>query len=765
MMYVTKRNGSKEECSFDKVLKRIKHLSHGLDVNAHLVAQSVCSRIFSGVATWQLDELAAVTCSSMILQNPDYSNLAARIVISNHHKKTRDSFSLTSKILYENSMISAEYYQHVVKYATILDEAVDYSRDYSFDYFGFTTLFKGYLMKFDGNVIERPQDMYMRVAVGVNGDDIDGAIEAYHLMSLKFYTHATPTLFQAGTNRPQLSSCFLTAIESDSIDGIYKTLGECAVISKYAGGIGLHISNVRARNSLVRGTNGISSGILPMLRVFNATARYANQCGRRPGSIAVFLEPWHADIMEFLDLRKNHGLEEERARDLFIAMWIPDLFMRRVKTNGLWSLMCPDRCPGLQDVFGEEFDALYISYETSGAYNRQIPAKQVWVKILESQIETGLPYIGFKDSVNRKNNQSNIGVIKGSNLCMEINQVSSKDETACCNLASICLPTYVRSTQGIPIRFDFEELHRVTKIVVRNLNKIINVNFYPVEKAMISNLRHRPIGVGVQGLADVFAIMRIAFDSGEARELNVMIFETMYHAALESSVEISKVLGPYTTFQGSPASKSILQFDMWNMVPKGARYDWADMRNQINLHGLRNSLLIAPMPTASTSQICSFNECFEPFTSCVYKRRTSAGEYLMVNKYLVLELSRLGLWNDSIKRAIIVADGSVQSIKEIPVDVRALFKTVREIKQKVLIDMAADRGPFVCQSQSMNLFLQAPTFQTLSNMLFYSWSVGNKCGIYYLRSQSKSKTQQFTIEPLSISAVCDGDELCTMCSA
>lgn len=760
-MFVKKRNGTSEECSFDKVLQRVQQLSYGLDVNAHLVAQSVCSRIFSGVATWQLDELAAVTCSSLILQNPDYSHLAARIVISNHHKETLKCFSQTVKVLYDKEMISQKHYDCVSAHAAQLDEAIDYTRDYLFDFFGFTTLFKGYLMKMDGKVIERPQDMYMRVAVGIHGHDVSAAIETYHLMSLRFYTHATPTLFQAGTNRPQLSSCFLTAIESDSIGGIYNTVGECALISKYAGGIGMHISNVRARNSLVRGTNGISSGIVPMLRVFNATARYANQCGRRPGSIAVFLEPWHADVMEFLDLRKNHGSEEERARDLFIAMWVPDIFMLRVKGDETWSLMCPDACPGLQDVYGTEFERLYLSYEAGGKFVKQVPAKQIWMKILESQIETGLPYIGFKDNVNRKSNQQNIGIIKGSNLCMEINQVSSKDETACCNLASICLPTYV--TDRI---FDFSELHRVTKIVVRNLNKIIDVNFYPVEKARISNLQHRPIGIGVQGLADVFAMLDIAFESSEAKLLNTQIFETMYHAALQSSMELAMVLGPYASFPGSPASMGILQFDMWNHTPPTDRYDWIQLKKNIRDHGTRNSLLIAPMPTASTSQICGFNECFEPFTSCIYKRRTSAGEYLMVNKYLVAKLSSHGLWNDVIKRAIIVADGSVQSIEAIPPHVRALFKTVWEIKQKVLIDMAADRGPYVCQSQSMNLFLQSPTFQTLSNMLFYSWSVGNKCGIYYLRSQSKSKTQQFTIEPSVVEPRTQcGEIVCDMCSA
>lgn len=753
-MFVTKRNGTMEECSFDKVLKRIKCLSVDLDVSAHLVAQSVCSRIYSGVSTMELDELAAVTCSSLILQDSDYSTLAARVAVSNHHKKTFDVFSATSKLLYTNSMISHSLYDNILSYQEEFDKAIVYTRDYLFDYFGFMTLFKGYLLKTDGRVLERPQDMFMRVAIGIHGKDWRGAIESYNLMSQKIFCHATPTLFQAGTIRPQLSSCFLTAVESDSIDGIFKTLGECATISKFAGGIGMHISNVRARNAPVRGTNGISSGIIPMLRVFNTTARYANQCGRRPGSIAVFLEPWHADVMEFLDLRKNHGCEDERTRDLFTAMWIPDIFMQRVQNDETWSLMCPDASGGLQDVHSEEFNDLYRSYEERGLFVRQIPAKDVWIKILESQIETGLPYIGYKDSVNRKNNQQNIGVIKSSNLCMEINEVSSATETACCNLASICLPTFITTHMA----FDFEELHRITKIIVRNLNKIIDINFYPSEKARASNMNHRPIGVGVQGLADVFVILRMAFDGKEAKILNLQIFETIYHAALESSMELATIGGSYGSFVGSPASRGILQFDLWNVVPANNRYDWDDLKQRIIEHGLRNSLLIAPMPTASTSQICGFNECFEPFTSCVYKRRTSAGEYLMVNKYLVKELKTLGLWNDNIRRKIIVADGSVQAINDIPMEVRALYKTVWEIKQKVLIDMAADRGAFVCQSQSMNLFLQSPTFQTLGNMLFYSWIVGNKCGIYYLRSQSKSKTQLFTIPPCS-------DEVCTMCSA
>lgn len=760
-MNVTKRNGSIQECSFDKVVSRLKKLSKNLDVNAHLVAQSVFARIFSGVLTSELDDLAAITCSSLIIENPDYSKLAARIVVSNHHKKTLDSYYETSKQLVDLSLISRDLFEIIETNKQVLDDAMVYARDYEFEYFGFTTLYKGYLMRNDGKVIERPQHMYMRVALGIHGSCIEDAIDTYNMLSCKYFIHATPTLFQAGTNRPQLSSCFLTAIESDSIDGIYKTLGECATISKYAGGIGMHISNVRAKDAVVQGTNGVSSGIIPMLRVFNATARYANQCGRRPGSIAVFLEPWHADIMDFLDLRKNHGLEEERARDLFTAMWVPDLFMQRVKNDEMWSLMCPNISKGLADVHSLEFETLYKAYEADGKFVRQIPAKEIWMKILESQIENGLPYIGFKDNVNKKNNQSNIGIIKSSNLCMEINQVSSATETACCNLASICLPVYIKD--GV---FNFDLLHTIVKKVVRNLNKIIDVNFYPIAKAKVSNMNHRPIGVGVQGLADVFAILRLPFESDEAKVMNVKIFETIYHAALESSVDIAEVVGPYSSFEGSPASKGILQFDMWDAVPVGDRYDWDAMKLRIKTHGLRNSLLVAPMPTASTSQICSFNECIEPFTSNIYKRKTSAGEFLMVNKYLYQELKPLGLWTEKVRKQIISSEGSIQSIAEIPQDIKAIFKTVWEIKQRALIDMSAQRGIYVCQSQSLNLFLESPTFQTLSNMHFYSHSKRLKTGVYYLRSQSKAKTQKFTIEPTKpIKKYECTDEVCTMCSS
>jgi ribonucleoside-diphosphate reductase alpha chain len=763
MMRVIKRDGSYNDVSFDKVLRRIQLLSKDLSVNAYELTQKVCSRIYDGVKTSELDELAAHLCSSLIVENPDYDKLASRVITSNHHKNTSPSYSETVQILYDAKLVTLELYETVQKNKEKLNSVIDYNRDYTYDYFGFKTLERSYLLRVNGRPIERVQHMLMRVALGIHGQDIKDALNTYDLMSRKYFIHATPTLFNAGTNRQQMSSCFLVHMQEDSLNGIFDTLKDCALISKFAGGIGLHVHNVRARNSHIKGTNGASSGIVPMLRVYNNMVRYVNQGGKRNGSMAVFLEPWHADVEDFIDLRKNHGVEEERARDLFYAMWIPDLFMERVKENGMWSLMCPDVCQGLSDVYGAEFVTEYEAYEAKGMYNKQVKAQELWFKILESQIETGLPYIGFKDHVNNKTNQQNIGIIKSSNLCMEICQVSKPDEIAVCNLASLCLKTFVNMDN---VTFDYEKLHEVTKVVVKNLNKVIDINFYPVQKALDSNKAHRPIGIGVQGLADVFALLRHPFDSDEAAKINVNIFETMYHAAVEASMELAKKHGPYSTFKGSPMSKGIFQFDMWNVPPpNNDRYDWPALAAQVMEHGVMNSLLISPMPTASTSQIMSANECFEPFTSNLYKRKTMAGEFVMINKYLVDDLQALGLWNITIKDKIMLHDGSVQNISEIPENIRSLYKTVWEIKQKVLIDMAADRGPFVCQSQSMNLFMETPDFRKLSSMHFYSWTKGLKTGIYYLRSKSKAKVQQFTLDPkmTKLANVVCSDMVCESC--
>lgn len=1009
-MKVQKRRGQLEPVSFDKVLARISALSGGLSVDVYEVAQKVCGRIYDGVKTSELDELAAQMCSSLIVLHPDYSTLASRIIVSNHHKNTSPSFAEAMRELRAMGLITEAVSGVVEANAARLDAEMDYDRDYAFDYFGFKTLEHGYLMKEAGGsrTVERPQHMFLRVALGIHGADVDAAVETYQLMSKRCYTHATPTLFNAGTPRPALSSCFLVQVQSDSIEGIYDTLKDCACISKHSGGIGLHVHNVRARGSLIRGTNGQSTGILPMLRVFNATARYVNQCfapdttvytdrgplgiadvavgdrvvtldgtlkevtrvhvrvagpedvvvkvgtswsgtpvtvtadhqvlacdwgsvdyvgvrdlvpnvhrtcvptklvldgddqarsldlapdsarelgaallegreldvpagelmmrlsaesvarlwggagvtelragaqthvplikallalklgrkvvehqpghlrvsdggsdtapgfwysvtevtpveyggtlhdltvdgnhtyltdmgivhnsGKRNGSCAIFLEPWHYDVEGFLDLRKNHGHEEERARDLFLAMWIPDLFMRRVAANASWSLMCPDSCPGLSDVHGAEFDKLYERYEAEGKFAKQIKAQDLWLKILESQIETGVPYMGYKDHANAKTNQSNVGVIKSSNLCMEICEVSTPDEIAVCNLASVCLPTFVAPDRT---GFDFEALHGVVRTIARNLNRVIDVNYYPVEKARRSNMRHRPIGIGVQGLADAFILLRMPFESDRARELNRLIFETMYHAALTASADEAVARGaPYETFPGSPASRGVLQFDMWGVEPTPGRYDWEALKARVRGVGLANSLLIAPMPTASTSQIMGFNECVEPFTSNVYKRKTLAGEFILVNKYLVADLVALGLWSEAMRDRIVAAEGSVQHITEIPQELKDLYKTVWEIKQRSLIDMAADRGAYVCQSQSMNLFLESPEVAQLSSMHFYAWKKGLKTGMYYLRSKPKAKTQKFTLDPrlskgniAAAGPVCTMEEGCQMCSS
>ena len=778
-MRVMKRSNEFEEVSFDKVLRRISKLSTGIDVNFHEVAQKVCSRIYDGVHTDQLDELAGNICSSLIVDNPDYDTLAARIAVSNHHKKTYNTFTETIEKLYSNpgnQLISDEVYHVAMANKEKLNAAVDYERDYLFDYFGFKTLEKSYLLGSNNNAnpIERPQDMWMRVSLGIHGTDIDRVIETYNLMSLKMFTHATPTLFNFGTKREQGSSCFLINMESDSVDGMYNTLRECAMISKYAGGIGVHISNVRANGSIIKGTNGKSTGIVPMLRVYNDCARHINQAGKRNGSFAIYIEPWHADIFAFLDLKKNHGNEAERARDLFYALWIPDIFMRRVRENGKWSLMCPDQCPGLSDAFDDsscdnnKFTELYQQYEKEGKFVKQVPAQDVWFKILESQIETGTPYMLYKDAVNSKTNHKNLGTIKSSNLCSEIVQYTSPEEIAVCNLASICLPNYVVNNAHGEISelyFDFEQLRKNVGVVTRNLNSIIDKNFYPVEKAKISNMRHRPIGIGVQGLADTFLKLDLAYDSEEAKILNRQIFETIYYGALQMSCELAMAAGTYETFAGSPMSKGILQYDMWGVKPSDL-WNWDELKSLIVKHGVRNSLLVAPMPTASTSQIMGNTEAFEPITSNIYKRKTLAGEFILVNKFLVKELQSMGVWNSDIKEQIIANDGSIQNLEGIPSEIANKYKTVWEIKQKDIIDMAADRGAFVDQSQSMNLYQSSPTFSKLTNMHFYAWEKGLKTGIYYLRSKAKAATQKFSINSEKTKANYEAEaEPCLECSA
>jgi ribonucleoside-diphosphate reductase alpha chain len=754
-MRVTKRDGTLKTVEFDKILRRVKILGNeaGIKINYTALTMKVIDQLFDGISTAKIDELSAEQCASMSSMHHEYNTLAGRIVVSNHHKNTSPSFTKVMADLYEftdthgkNSPLVSDELFNVVKsdVSGELDAMCDYSRDYLIDYFGFKTLERAYLMKIDGKTVERPQHMWLRVAIGIHGSDMESVKETYEYMSRKYFTHATPTLFNAGTPHPQLSSCFLQAMESDSVDGIYNTLKDCALISKWAGGIGLHIHNVRASGSHIRGTNGKSNGIVPMLKVFNNTAKYIDQGGgRRNGSFAIYLEPWHADIEMFLQMRKNHGDEELKARDLFYAVWIPDLFMERIKENGKWTLMCPDECPGLADVYGDEFVALYTKYEASGKGRVTVNARDVWFQILDAQMETGTPYILFKDACNKKSNQKNIGTIKSSNLCTEIIQYSDENETAVCNLASIGLPTFVDANGVV----DYAELHKVTKVVVNNLNRVIDVNYYPTPKTQRSNLRHRPVGIGVQGLADVFMLMNVPFHSDAAKLVNKHIFETIYHAALEKSCELAQRDGPYETFAGSPASKVILQFDMWNVDPTNDRYDWTALKQLIMTHGVRNSLLLAPMPTASTSQILGFNECIEPITSNIYNRRTLAGEFILTNKYLMNDLLKLDLWNEKIKNNIISNNGSVQHIETIPLEIREKYKTVWELPMKHLIDMSADRGAFICQSQSLNLWLEDPNYNTLTSMHFYSWSKGLKTGIYYLRRRARHQAQKFTIEP------------------
>jgi ribonucleoside-diphosphate reductase alpha chain len=771
-MFVIKRDGRKEAVKFDKITARIQKLCYGLDphhVNPILVAMKVIEGVYNGVSTSELDNLASEVAATMTAKHPDYALLAARIAISNLHKNTHKSFSATIQALHSYidpksqkpaPLIAQDVFQIIQEHAELLDSTIIYDRDFGYDYFGFKTLEKSYLLKMGGKTVERPQQMLMRVAIGIHKQDIEAAIETYHLMSERWFTHATPTLFNAGTPIPQLSSCFLLQMMSDSIDGIFDTVKQCAKISRAAGGIGLSIHNVRASGSYIRGTGGVSNGIIPMLKVFNDTARYVDQGGgKRKGSFAVYLEPWHADIFEFLDLRKNHGKEELRARDLFTALWIPDLFMQRVENNQSWSLFCPNEAPGLNTCWGEEFEKLYTRYEEEGKARKVVKAQELWFKILEAQIETGNPYVVYKDACNRKSNQQNLGTIQSSNLCTEIVEFTAPDEVAVCNLASLALPRFVKNGQ-----FDHAKLFEVTQVVARNLNKIIDVNYYPVSEAENSNRRHRPIGIGVQGLADVFLMMRLPFESDEALSLNREIFETLYFAALTASKDLAKKEGSYASYEGSPVSQGILQQDMWNVTP-GPRWNWDYLRQEIAQCGLRNSLLIAPMPTASTSQILGNNECFEPYTSNIYTRRVLSGEFIIVNKHLLKDLIRIGLWNEELKNKIIAANGSVLGIEEIPEEIKQLYKTAWEIKQKALIDMAADRGAFICQSQSLNLFVQNPTFAKLTSMHFYGWKRGLKTGMYYLRTKAAVDAIKFTLEAKPAVCQADSKDECLVCSA
>ena len=819
-MRVKKRNGGLQDIAFDKILNRVKKLGQevNIQINYSSLVMKVIDQLYDSIPTTKIDELTAEQCASLSTQHPDYGILASRIVVSNHQKNTEPSFVKVMEKLYffhdfngiHSPLLSYDTWNIVLQNSKELENIVVHDRDYLIDYFGFKTLERAYLFRINDEIVERIQHMWLRVSVGIHGSNMQLVKETYDLMSQKYFTHATPTLFNAGTPRPQLSSCYLIAMEEDSLEGIFNTLKDCASISKWAGGIGLHIHNIRASNSLIRGTNGKSSGIVPMLKVFNDTARFINQGGKRNGSFAIYLEPWHADIEDFLEMKKNHGDEEMRARDLFYALWISDLFMERVKENEKWSLVCPNECPGLADVYGDDFVALYTKYEESGKIRKTINARDLWFKILDAQMETGTPYILYKDAANAKSNQKNLGTIKSSNLCTEIMEYSDDKETAVCNLASIALPAFVNETTR---SFDYAKLHEVTKVVTNNLNRVIDINFYPTEKTKRSNFRHRPIGIGIQGLADALIMMDLAFHSEEAKEVNKLIFETIYHASLERSNEIAiersniikemcekydniellqtsdffnrtnnpydfdyvwwlaknngslNLTGAYSSFVGSPASQGILQFDMWNVVPSD-RYDWSALKDSIKVRGIRNSLLVAPMPTASTSQILGFNECFEPLTSNIYSRRTLAGEFVVANKYLMRELIDLSLWNDKLKNNIIANKGSIQHLDIIPLEIREKYKIVWEIPMKHLIDMAADRGAYICQSQSLNLWLEDPTYNTLTSMHFYSWKQGLKTGIYYLRRKAKHQAQQFTLEPEKKES--GGEEehdICNMCSA
>lgn len=754
-MYVIKRNGEKEPVLFDKITTRIKRLCDQEPklqyVDPVVITQKVIQGVFSGVKTTELDNLAAETAAYLSTTHPEYGDLAARIAISNLHKETSDSFVETMEKEYRHinektgepaPLLADDVYEYIIQNAEKLEKLIDYKRDYNYQYFGFKTLERSYLVKLNGQIVERPQHMLLRVAIGIHLGDFDAIAKTYNYLSEGWFIHATPTLFNAGTRTPQMSSCFLVSMQEDSIEGIYETLKQTALISKSAGGIGISIHNIRASNSYIKGTNGVSNGLVPMLRVFNDTARYVDQGGgKRKGAFAVYLEPWHADIFEYLDLKKNHGKEETRARDLFYALWIPDLFMERVESNGDWSLFCPNEAKGLYDVWGEEFNELYTKYEKQGLARRVIKAQSLWFAIINSQIETGTPYMLYKDSCNRKSNQQNLGTIRCSNLCTEIIEYTSKDEVAVCNLASIALPKFVKEDKT----FDHDKLFEVTYHIVGNLNKIIDKNYYPIKQAETSNLRHRPIGIGVQGLADVFLKMRLPFDSDGARVVNRDIFETIYFAALTASNDLAKIHGPYSTYEGSPVSKGILQYDMWGVKPSD-RWDWDGLKAKIKEHGVRNSLLVAPMPTASTSQILGNNECFEPYTSNIYSRRVLAGDFTVINQHLVKDLMELGLWNDDIKDLIISNEGSIQNIEEIPQEIKDLYKTVWEIKQRVLIDMAADRGAFIDQSQSFNCFMEVPSSAKLTSMHFYAWKKGLKTGMYYLRTRPAANAIQFTVD-------------------
>ena len=784
-MLVIKRDGRKESVKFDKITARIDKLSYGLNtdfVKTIEIAKKVIDGLYDGVSTQELDELAAEIAATLTTKHPDFATLAARIAVSNLHKTTSKSFSSTMKRLYtyvnpktgENaSLLSKEVYGVINKNAALLDSSIIYDRDFSYDYFGFKTLEKSYLLRLDGKVIERPQHMLMRVAIGIHMDDIDSVLETYNLLSEKWFTHATPTLFNAGTPKPQLSSCFLLTMKEDSIDGIYDTLKQCAKISQSAGGIGLSIHNVRGTGSYIKGTNGVSNGIIPMLRNFDMTARYVDQGGgKRKGSFAIYIEPWHSDIFEFLQLKKNHGKEELRARDLFYAMWIPDLFMKRVEANEDWSLFSPDEAKNLHETYGEEFEKLYEKYEKEGKARKTVKAQDLWFEILEAQIETGNPYILYKDAANKKSNQKNLGTIKSSNLCTEIIEYTAPDEVAVCNLASIALNKFVKDD----LTYDHQKLYEITKVITKNLNKVIDVNYYPVEEARNSNMRHRPIGIGVQGLADTFILMRHAFDSPEAKQLNAEIFETIYFAAMESSMEIAQKEGPYKTYEGSPVSKGIFQFDMWGVVPSSKRWDWTKLKREVKKHGVRNSLLLAPMPTASTSQILGNNECFEPYTSNIYTRRVLSGEFIVVNKHLLKDLIKLKLWDENMKDTLMAANGSIQDIKEIPDDIKLLYRTVWEVSQKSIIDMAADRGAYICQSQSMNIHMQDANFGKLTSMHFHAWKKGLKTGLYYLRTKAAADAIKFTIvkdekaidkeqEQAAMQCSIDNQDDCEMCGS
>ena len=785
-MYVVKRDGRKEAVKFDKITARIVKMCYGLDplVTPEVVAMKVIEGIYDGVSTTELDNLAAEVAAAKTIDHPDYALLASRIAVSNLHKETKKTFSEVIEDLYRYidpktgqnaALVAQDVYEIIMDNKEVLDSSIIYDRDFRYDYFGFKTLTRSYLMKLDGQIAERPQQMLMRVAVGIHKHDIKSAVKTYNLMSEGWFTHATPTLFNSGTPKPQMSSCFLLTMKEDSIAGIYDTLKSCAQISQSAGGIGLAIHDIRATGSYIKGTNGTSNGIVPMLRVFNDTARYVDQGGgKRKGSFAIYMEPWHADIFDFLDLKKNHGKEEQRARDLFYALWIPDLFMKRVKENGDWTLMCPHECPGLSDTHNAEFEKLYMGYEAAGKGRKTVKAQDLWFKILESQIETGTPYMLYKDAANAKSNQQNLGTIKSSNLCTEIMEYTAPDEVAVCNLASLALPKYVTENKT----FDHDKLFEVTYQATINLNRIIDENYYPVEEARNSNMRHRPIGLGVQGLADTYIMMGYPFESEEARELNREIFATIYYASMTASKDLAKEFGPYETFAGSPVSKGIFQFDMWN-VEGSKRWEWDVLKEEVKKYGVRNSLLLAPMPTASTAQILGNNECFEPYTSNIYTRRVLSGEFIIVNKHLLKDLVREGLWNKDMRQKIMAANGSIQNINEIPQHLKELYKTAWEISQKAIIDQAADRGAYVCQSQSLNIFMENANFGKLTSMHFYGWEKGLKTGMYYLRTKAATDAIKFTIEKTvaeepsvksieeqqaAIACSLDNPDACEMCS-